>query len=145
MTTGSQRNNGKPPETPAKLVPANQKKVKDTDIYVGVSLELNKQTLVLAPKTPINNYKTQGLELELPDNVFLGNVGDAMDAIMAELQPGESSSKLKVADITKTCNEIPVLKGVVNKLTEANLTLGKFHVKMYPKEENKTPDYSISK
>lgn len=148
MTTGLQKTTDKSPETPAKSAIANQKKVKDgkkdTDIYVGVSLELNKQTIVLAPKTPINQYKTQGLELELPDNVFLGNVGDAMDAIIAELQPGASSEKVKVANITKTCNEIPVLKGVVNKLTKADLTLGKFHIKLYPEAQNKKPDYTVA-
>lgn len=112
------------------------------NIYLGMSIKINNQTIVLAPKTPINKIKKDGLELELPRYVYLGKVGDEFEKLMRSFMP-ENSSSITVASL-KT--NIQAIDNLVKKVAEADITLGKFHLQIYPEEgEEKPPNrYTVA-
>jgi len=117
---------------------------KELEIYVGMSIDLNGQPLVLAPKTPINKIKEKGLELELPDNVFLGNVGDMMEAAVNAVKPQNDPKPFKLEEFKKQYESVPVAGKLIQGITSADLTLNKFHVKKHPKEQGGDTDYTVA-
>lgn len=99
---------------------------KSLDIYVGMQVDLNGRDLTLIPKTPINKVKEEGLELALPDTIFLGKVGDTVQGLVESFTPA-GSTPIKIDDLT---TGIPAVDGIVNKVKAAELSLSKFHLKM---------------
>lgn len=100
-------------------------------VYVGMQVDLNGRELTLAPKTPINQIGKRGLELELPDNVFLGKVGQTADGLINSFIPDNpNKDKFKIDEI-KT--GIDAVDTIIEKIKAAELSLSKFHVKIPPK------------
>jgi hypothetical protein len=109
---------------------------KDLAIYVGMQAELNGREITLAPKTPINQVDIYGLELELPDTVFLGKLGDTADNLIENFTP-EGSNAPKMSDLANT--GIGAIDNIIKKVSDAELSLSKFHVNIpsqYEKDEN---------
>jgi hypothetical protein len=110
------------------------------DFYLGVQIELNKQTVNLAPTTPINKIKTHGLKLKLESPLPLGTVKEALPSILDDLSIDPGNRPIdKDGKLQKT--GVDFLDTVANKIADANLTI---HALEYqrdpvPKDSNKPP------
>jgi hypothetical protein len=111
---------------------------KSLAVYVGMQVDLNGRELTLAPKTPINQVSKHGLELELPDNVFLGKVGKTADGLINSFLPDNpKKNKFKIDELT---TGIEAVDGIINKIKEAELSLSKFHLKIPSKSQANAED-----
>jgi hypothetical protein len=104
-----------------------------TDVYMGVVFELNGEDIALEPKNAINELKTKGLECGLPPGkrVELGTVGAGLRGIFEDL--GATPPEFLKADGTIDETQIPdidFLKRTVTLLTQADLAVEQFHVKI---------------
>lgn len=98
-----------------------------SNVYVGVALDVNKRTVELAPTTPINRISEEGLELELPENLYLGKLADGIDALVSQFSPGFEFAKYE-----KDAEGIPALQNIIKKVGNAEITIQDLHLKIPP-------------
>jgi len=108
-----------------------QEKESTTEVYVGVQVEINKKTVDLMPRTPINKIKEQGLELELAKPLEIGALGAAIQAIATQdFKMGQES--VAFLDPEKTPTGIGPLDNLIKKVLTAELTVRALYYKQYP-------------
>ncbi|MGB3204642.1 MAG: hypothetical protein WBB28_06610 [Crinalium sp.] len=116
---------------------AADQKVDSTDedkarIYVGAQIEINKQTVDLMPKIPINKTKDYGIEFALPQPLEIGKLGEALRSIAVQ-DLGMSEDSLKFLD-DKEPTGIKPFDNLIQKVITAELTIRALYYKQYPKE-----------
>ena len=102
------------------------------DIYVGAQIEINKQTVDLMPKIPINKTKDYGIEFELPRPLEIGKLGEALRSIAVQ-DLGMSEDSLKFLK-EKEPTGIKPFDNLIQKVVTAELTIRALYYKQYPKE-----------
>jgi hypothetical protein len=105
----------------------------ETQVYLGVAIEINNKVITLEPKKAISNIKQYGLEVGLPKGttVNLGTVGNGIDSILGTISQGTTLPKKE---------DVPqVLQSTWETLTNAEITITSFHV-MIPGTETKIPN-----
>ena len=115
-------------------------------VFFGVVLELAGTEIPLEPKNAITEIKQKGLEVELPPDktVSLGTVGqrlkDIMDALGVEDTSfiDESTGSIKASSLP----DLQAVQTLVNVLTQANLTIEEFHLRVPPTGTNTTVNKS---
>ncbi len=110
---------------PAKPKTANSDP-KKVELYVGVNLEIQGRDVILAPKTPINQIADKGIELELPNNLYLGKAGEIIDAIAAEFGYEDKDK------ISAKKTEITIVDNLIKKVMDAELTIADLYIKVHP-------------
>ena len=116
-----------------------KEKKEDTVVYLGAQVEINKQTVDLMPKTPINKVKEEGIEFELARSLQLGCLGDAIKDIAVN-DLGMNEKDLVFTDTKSNPNptQIAPLDNVIKATMNAELTIRALHYKKYPtKDEGK--------
>jgi hypothetical protein len=113
------------------------KKVNSTDevkadIYVGAQIEINKQTVDLMPKIPINKTKDYGIEFQLPRPLEIGKLGKALESIAVQ-DLGMSKDSLKFLEDDKPTGIEP-FDNLIKKVVTAELTIRALYYKQYPQE-----------
>ena len=106
-----------------------------TQVFLGVAIQLGKETFYLEPKKAISDTKKYGMEIGLPKDkiINLGTVKDGVDSILKTIS-GSSNTKLP------TEQEVPdLLKPTFRMISSAEISITDFHVKV-PGTETKTPD-----
>jgi len=139
MTTGNkpsnvQANEAQPDQVKAEATNQADKARTDevkADIYVGVQVEINKQTVDLMPRTSMSKIKEQGLELELAKPLKLGPLGEAIRAIATE-DLKMNASEVAFLDPKKAPTGIGVLDNLIEKVLTAELTVRALYYKQYP-------------
>ncbi len=116
----------------------------DVNVKLGVAFDLNGTAIALEPKEAINEIKTKGIELQLPQKVELGQVGNGIDSILSKLGSAQTVSGIK-----EQLRDFEPLTKVYDKVTEAILSVEKFHAKIpgsdYLDEKKKTDtNYKLS-
>jgi len=101
---------------------------RSANVYVGVALEINNRTVELAPTTPINKIDEVGLELELPENLYLGKLQAGIDALVGQFSPG-----FKFDECKEKAKDIPALQKFIAKVGDAEITIQDLHIKIPPK------------
>lgn len=102
-------------------------------IYVGAQVEINKQTVDLMPKIPINMTKDYGIELQLPRPLEIGKLGEALKAIaVQDLGMSEDSLKFLNEDAP---TGIKPFDNLIKKVINAELTIRALYYKQYPEAE----------
>lgn len=96
-----------------------------TNVRLGVTFDLNGETIALEPKQAITEIKQKGIDLELPKRMVLGQVGKNVDAIFTQL-----GSKMTVEEIKGNLPEFTPLTALYDKVTEATLSVERFHAKI---------------
>jgi hypothetical protein len=106
----------------------------ETKVKLGVAFDLNGQAIALQPKEAIDEIKANGLELTLPNPVQLNSVGSGVDSILESLS---SNYRLNTTDTNLTSIKtkvddcgIDALSKFYDKVTTAELSIEKFHVKI---------------
>ncbi|MBD2612564.1 MAG: hypothetical protein RMY62_016295 [Nostoc sp. ZfuVER08] len=102
------------------------------DIYVGAQIEINKQTVDLMPKIPINKTKDYGIEFELPRPLEIGELGKALESIAVQ-DLGMKPESLKFLHDPEPTGIKP-FDNVIQKVINAELTIRALYYKQYPKE-----------
>ncbi|MBL1200618.1 hypothetical protein VF14_15730 [Nostoc linckia z18] len=102
------------------------------DIYVGAQIEINKQTVDLMPKIPINKTKDYGIEFELPRPLEIGELGKALRSIAVQ-DLGMKPEALQFLD-DKEPTGIKPFDNLIQKVVTAQLTIRALYYKQYPKE-----------
>jgi hypothetical protein len=112
--------------------PAVTPAVTPVDLYVGVNLEIQGRDIMLAPKTPINEIATQGIELELPNDLYLGKAGDILDGIAEEFgyQPKKIGEEKQ--SLSKIETGITAVDNLIKKVMAAELTISDLYIKVHP-------------
>ncbi|GEM_PF-1689560 len=111
---------------------------RSANVYLGMALEINNRAVELAPITPINKIDEMGLELELPDNLYLGKLKDGIDALVKQFSPD-----FKFDECKEKAKDIPALQNIIAKVGDAEITIQDLHIKIPPKpkaEGDKKPD-----
>lgn len=105
-----------------------------TEVYVGVQVEINKQTVDLMPRTPVNKIKDNGLELELAKPLEIGALGAAIkDIAMKDFKMDANS--VAFLDPEKTPTGIGPLDNLIKKVLKAELTVRALYYKQYPESD----------
>lgn len=115
----------------------------NTNVYVGVQINLNKQAVNLVPTTPINRIEKEGIEFQLDKPIDLGKVGDALTSIGEDLgvpkealryfeteEKGEKGTKRKETGVV-------FIDNVIEEVIEATL---KVEALSYTRPPGKKPD-----
>jgi hypothetical protein len=102
------------------------------DIYVGAQIEINKQTVDLMPKIPINKTKDYGIEFELPRPLEIGKLREALRSIAVQ-DLGMSEDSLKFLK-EKEPTGIKPFDNLIQNVVNAELTIRALYYKQYPKE-----------
>lgn len=115
----------------------------DSQVYLGIVLELGGKEISLEPQTAITEVKTKGIEVGLPNNqvVNIGGVGENLKSILDSLDV--ESDFLEITEVTqngvvtktakvKDLPDIEALQNTVNLLFNAQLAVEQFHVKVPP-------------
>lgn len=110
---------------------------KEPELCVGVNIEIQGRDICLAPKTPINQIAEKGIELELPNNLYLGKAGEIVDGIAEEFgYEGKDNQNRKIL-ISQTKTGITVVDNLIAKVMEAELTISDLYIKVYPEPQDK--------
>lgn len=120
----------------ASTTTAKETQTRDSNVYVGIALDVNNRTVELAPTTPINRIDEYGLELELPENLYLGQLQSGIDALVGQFSPG-----FKFKDYEEQAAGIPALQNIIKKVGTAEITIQDLHLKIPP--EKKKEDGSL--
>jgi hypothetical protein len=102
------------------------------NIYVGAQIEINKQTVDLMPKIPINKTKDYGIEFQLPRPLEIGKLGKALESIAVQ-DLGMSKDSLKFLEDDKPTGIEP-FDNLIKKVVTAELTIRALYYKQYPQE-----------
>jgi len=135
-TNREQANETQPDKVPAEATNQADKGKTDevkAEIYVGVQVEINKKTVDLMPKIPINKTKEYGIEFELPRPLEIGKLGMAIKSIAIEDlgMKEDSLAFLEKPDFTG----IKPFDNLITKVKSAELTIRALYYKQYPKED----------
>lgn len=112
----------------------------DSQVFLGIVLELGDKEIALEPQTAITEVKTQGIEVALPpkQTIPLGSVGDNLKSVLDSLNVNsdflvikEDDSGNRVAEV-RDLPDIEALQNSVNLLFNAQLAVEQFHVKVPP-------------
>ncbi|MEH2318765.1 hypothetical protein [Nostoc sp.] len=114
---------------------------KKSGLYVGVNLEIQGKDIMLAPKTPINQIAEKGIELELPNNLYLGKAKEIVDGIAEEFGYKPADNK----KISQTITGITVVDKLIAKVMDAELTISDLYIKVYPEPQDKNGKRLIDK
>lgn len=110
-----------------------QEKISETEVYVGVQVEINNQTVNLAPKTPINQIDAQGLQLELAKPLQIGKLGEVIYKIATEdFKMDEESVAYFKTDGKRKETGFGPLDNVIDAALGATLTVQALYYQKYP-------------
>lgn len=101
---------------------------KTAELYIGVNLEIQGRDIMLAPKTPINQIAEKGIELELPNDLYLGKAKEILDGIAEEFGYNSESN----TPISETKTDITVIDKLIDKVMNAELTISDLYIKVHP-------------
>jgi hypothetical protein len=110
---------------------------KTTALYVGVNLEIQGRDVMLAPKTPINKIAEQGIELELPNDLYLGKAGDILDGIAEEFGYRPEMKNREKQSLSQTETGITAVDNLIKKVMSAELTISDLYIKVHPEPKDK--------
>lgn len=112
---------------------AKETQTRDSNVYVGVALDVNNRTVELAPTTPINQISKYGLELELPENLYLGKLQAGINALVGQFSPG-----FKFEEYEQQAAGIPALQNIIKKVGNAEITIQDLHLKIPPDNQKES-------
>jgi hypothetical protein len=108
-----------------------------TKVYFGVVFELFGEVIALEPKNAISEIKTKGIECGLKpgQKIRIGTVGTRLKQILTGVGLEESQTTFIKADGNFDDSQLPdigPLKNAIGLLTQANLTIEDFHIRIPP-------------
>ncbi|EKV02709.1 hypothetical protein Lepto7375DRAFT_4971 [Leptolyngbya sp. PCC 7375] len=107
----------------------------ESKVFFGVVLELDGQEIALQPQNAITEIKEKGIEVGLPagERVVLGTVGERLKGILEALGVDDISFLKADGTLDETqLPDIPAIQTAVNLLTQANLAIEDFHLRIPP-------------
>ncbi|MBD2016599.1 hypothetical protein H6F96_21840 [Microcoleus sp. FACHB-53] len=108
---------------------------KEKEVYVGVQIEINQQTVDLMPRTPIDKTKDYGLELELAKPLEIGALGAAIQAIATQDFKMSKESVAFLDPKAEAPTGIGPLDNLIKKVLNAELTVRALYYKQYPESD----------